>query len=238
MLLAMAEKDVREGRAHLPCSEKFHTRRQELLNKKPGKELAIDASSLVVKEKASDLTCPTSTELEGTFKSVCIRCCVQIDKHCHAHVRKVDNPFKKDATGKTPIEKEIACILNHSSVSFHRLPLAKGPAPKATAQPKPAQPDNQRKRSRTPPRARTQPKGKGGAKGKSTKSKRGRGPNVPEQLIGKFLQTKEDKRIGWAYNLPNECNKASPGGACDRGLRVCAEPGCQKPRSMQSHAGS
>ena len=44
--------------------EKFHTRRQELLNKKPAKELAIDASSLVVKEKPPDLVCPTGTELE------------------------------------------------------------------------------------------------------------------------------------------------------------------------------
>eukprot|EP00435_Cladocopium_sp_Y103_P073524 s448_g44.t1 len=42
LLLAMAEKDVLVY--HGP--EKFHTRRQELLNKKPGKELATDASSL------------------------------------------------------------------------------------------------------------------------------------------------------------------------------------------------
>eukprot|EP00435_Cladocopium_sp_Y103_P049235 s2261_g14.t1 len=60
MLIAMAEKDVLIY--HGP--EKFHTRRQELMNKKPGKELAIDASSLVVKDKASDITCSTATELE------------------------------------------------------------------------------------------------------------------------------------------------------------------------------
>ena len=60
LLLGMAEKDVLVY--HGP--EKFHTRRQELLNRKPAKELAIDASSLVVKEKPLDLVCPTGTELE------------------------------------------------------------------------------------------------------------------------------------------------------------------------------
>ena len=44
--------------------EKFPTRRHELLQKKPNKEISIDQSQLVVKEKQSDLTCPTVTELE------------------------------------------------------------------------------------------------------------------------------------------------------------------------------
>ena len=44
--------------------EKFPTRRHELLQKKPSKEISIDQSQLVVKEKQSDLTCPTVTELE------------------------------------------------------------------------------------------------------------------------------------------------------------------------------
>ena len=44
--------------------EKFPTRRHELLQKKPGREISIDQSQLVVKEKQPDLTCPTVTELE------------------------------------------------------------------------------------------------------------------------------------------------------------------------------
>ena len=44
--------------------EKFPTRRHELLEKKPSKEISIDQSQLVVKDKQSDLTCPTVTELE------------------------------------------------------------------------------------------------------------------------------------------------------------------------------
>ena len=46
MLLAMAEKAVIIY--HAP--ERFHTKRQELLNKKPNKP-AIDASQLVVRQK-------------------------------------------------------------------------------------------------------------------------------------------------------------------------------------------
>ena len=44
--------------------EKFPTRRKELLQKKPSKEISIDQSQLVVKDKQPDLTCPTVTELE------------------------------------------------------------------------------------------------------------------------------------------------------------------------------
>ena len=35
-----------------------------MLNKKPNKELAIDASQLIVREKNAELTCPTATEME------------------------------------------------------------------------------------------------------------------------------------------------------------------------------
>ena len=44
--------------------EKFPTRRHQLLQKKPSKEISIDQAHLVVKDKQQDLTCPTVTELE------------------------------------------------------------------------------------------------------------------------------------------------------------------------------
>jgi len=44
--------------------EKFATRRQELMQKKPGREISIDQSSLVVKDKQQKLLCSTTTELE------------------------------------------------------------------------------------------------------------------------------------------------------------------------------
>ena len=44
--------------------EKFPPRRNELLQKKPSKEITIDQSQLIVKEKQAELTCSTITELE------------------------------------------------------------------------------------------------------------------------------------------------------------------------------
>ena len=44
--------------------EKFITRRTELLQKKPLKQLSLDNDSLTVKEKPSDHVCSTRTELE------------------------------------------------------------------------------------------------------------------------------------------------------------------------------
>ena len=44
--------------------EKFPTRRNELLQKKPSKEITIAQSQLIVKEKQAELTCSTITELE------------------------------------------------------------------------------------------------------------------------------------------------------------------------------
>jgi len=44
--------------------EKFPTRRQELMQKKPGREISIDQSALIVKDRQQELLCNTTTELE------------------------------------------------------------------------------------------------------------------------------------------------------------------------------
>ena len=44
--------------------EKFPTRLNELMQKKPSKEISLDQSPLIVKDQQSDLTCSTVTELE------------------------------------------------------------------------------------------------------------------------------------------------------------------------------
>ncbi len=44
--------------------DKFPTRRSELMQEKPNKEISIDQSQFVVKDKQLDVTCPTVTELE------------------------------------------------------------------------------------------------------------------------------------------------------------------------------
>eukprot|EP00435_Cladocopium_sp_Y103_P060970 s205_g22.t1 len=254
LLLAMAEKDVLVY--HGP--EKFHTRRQELLNQKPSKQLAIDASSLVVKDKASEITCSTNTELEVVnalrrralafdltqlcpydtmnayhaelidhltqpappgYSAVSLHQVLRADRQAFMLLSERLTTLKKDAAGKTAIEKELMNVLSHSSVCFHLLPLAKGAGPKPVPKAKAgADTNRKRSRSRSPANVRQPSKGKGGGKGKGSKNKRGRGPNVPEPLINKALQTKDQKRICWAFNLPNGCSKAAPGAACDRVL--------------------
>lgn len=60
IVLSMLEKDT----LLYLGPEKFPTRRQELMQKKPGREISIDQSALVIKDKHQDLLCNTSTELE------------------------------------------------------------------------------------------------------------------------------------------------------------------------------
>ena len=60
LVLAVLEKDCLTYLG----PEKFPTRRNELMQKKPSKEISIDQSQLVVKDKQPELTCPTVTELD------------------------------------------------------------------------------------------------------------------------------------------------------------------------------
>ena len=60
LVLAVLEKDCLTYLG----PEKFPTRRNELMQKKPRKEISIDQSQLVIKDKQPELTCPMITELE------------------------------------------------------------------------------------------------------------------------------------------------------------------------------
>lgn len=60
LVLNMLEKDCQ---IYLG-PEKFPTRRQELMQKKPGREISIDQSALIVKDRQQELLCRTTTELE------------------------------------------------------------------------------------------------------------------------------------------------------------------------------
>ena len=244
--------------------EKFPTRRHELLQKKPSKEISIDQSQLVVKEKQSDLTCPTVTELEvsNAFKRRALAfdpvgvCTYDVMAAYHAdlldHLHTLPPPgylavsvqqilradraafmflsermtsLKRNAMNQLPLDLQLPTILSQPNVAFHLLPLS-GLTPKA---PSAAKASNPKKRSRSP---RKQQPVKGGPKGRSGKN---RGPNIPAGLINKALETPQKQRLCWAYNLPNGCSKAKAGESCSKGIRLCAEPGCFKPHSLQDH---
>ena len=138
--------------------------------------------------------------------------------------------LKRDEQGKLPLEAELQQVLSHPSVTFHLLPLpAAGTTKTASPKPKP-----QPRRSRSPKRPSGPAPSKGKGKGKKG-GKRGRGPNVPKGLINKKLQTSSGERLCWAFNLDQGCPNAKPGERCNRGIHLCAEPGCEKPHSLQKH---
>ena len=61
MVLTMIERDAL---VYL-SPDKFYTRRTELLQQKPKKELALDSATLTIRDKNPSLSCSTATELEA-----------------------------------------------------------------------------------------------------------------------------------------------------------------------------
>ena len=190
--------------------EKFPTRRNELMQKKPSKEIPIDQS---------ELTCPTVTELEiaNAFKRralaldlagastydtmaayhadlldhlhlpappgytpVSVHQVLRADRAAFLFMSEKMNTLKRSADGTLALDVLMPTVLNQPTVTFHLLPLS-GSTNKASSSVKTS--STERKRSRTP--TRPQPKSKGRGKGKS---KKGRGPNVPVPSSEKLLR--------------------------------------------------
>ena len=274
LAFTMLEKDI----VTYLHPEKFVTRRAELLQKKPAKQLSLDQDSLTVKEKPLDMVCNTRTELELVqafrrralafdlvglapyelmngyhaellshlqedpppgYTQVSVTQVLRADRAVFLHLAEVLTTLKRNAAGELPLERELMSTLARPNVSFHLLPLAASAPPKAAPK---ANPNNANKRKREetaappsqPSKGQTRPKGRG--KGKS--KRKGRGPNVPKDLVGKALETHDGRRICWPFNMQNGCQDAAPGGQCQRGVHVCAEPGCGKPHSLPNHKSS
>lgn len=199
-VLSMMEKDALTYLG----PEKFVARRFELLQKRPGREIAIDASSLVVKDRSQQLTCPTSTELYDKmnvyhselidhltqmpppgYSRVSVHQVLRGDRAAFLYMAEKLTALKRDALNQSPLEKLLESVLSHSSVSFRLLPLAKQPESKRKS-------DRSRKRdsasfrefSGSPPRPVRQRVRKGKGKGKSNR----KGPRVPENLVGEAFE--------------------------------------------------
>ena len=173
------------------------------------------------------------------YTQVSVTQVLRADRAVFLHLAEVLTTLKRNTAGELPLEKELMTTLARPNVSFHLLPLAAAAPPKATPKANPN--SNKRKRedqghpAPAPPN-KGQPRSKGRGKGKS--KRKGRGPNVPKDLVGKALETQDGRRICWPYNMQNGCQDAPPGGQCQRGAHVCAEPGCGKPHSLPNHKSS
>ena len=161
------------------------------------------------------------------YQAVSIAQVLRADRAAFLLMSEKLSSLKKKADGTNPVATLMENILSHSSVSFHLLPLAKSHPQTRDARPRSRSP----KRPSKPSRAKSPRRNKGKGKGKGRGS---RGPNVPQGLIGKALQTGAGKRICWAFNL-NGCSQAGPGKECPKGLHVCAEPNCEKPHPLSQH---
>lgn len=268
LVLQMLEKDA----LLYLGPEKFQTRRFELQQKKPSKELSLDDGSLTLKEKKSDMICSTKTELEIVqafrrralafdlvgaceynvmnqyqselvqhlqesappgYNEVTVQQVLRADRAAFLLLAERLTTLKPKPDGTKPLEEALPTVLSHPSVSFHLLPLAKQPD-------RPPKDPRWLKRSQTSLATQESPnkflkvKGKGKGKGKGKRDK-GRGPNVPKDLIGKALETSDGDRICWPFNMSSGCKDAAVGNACSRGLHVCAEPGCGKAHSLLQH---
>ena len=239
--------------------EKFPTRRHELLQKKPSKEISTDQAQLVVKDKQSDLTCPTVTELEVSNAFKCRALAFDLVGACTYdvmaayHADLLDHLHTLPPPGYSAVSADRAAFmfLSERMTSLKRNAMNQLPLdlqlPTILSQPNvafhllplsggtpkapsAAKASNPKKRSRSP-RKQQPVKGKGGPKGRSGKS---RGPNIPAGLISKALETPQKQRLCWVYNLPNGCSKAKAGESCSKGIHLCAEPGF-KPHSLQDH---
>ena len=195
-LPSMPQLIVKEKSAEITCSTGTEL---EVVNALRRRALAYDLVQLcsydVMNAYHSELIDHMCQRAPPGYSNVSIHQILRADRQAFMLMSERLTTLKKDANGVPGIEKQLPIVLNHSSVSFHLLPLAKGTPNKVL--PKKEAPASCQ-RSRSPSRKpRPQPK-KGAGKGKGGKNKRGRGPNVPEALIGKALQTKDGTRICWA----------------------------------------
>ena len=110
LVLHMLEKDTL---LYLP-PDKFPTRRHELLQKKAPKEITIDQSALIVRDKHMELTCATTTELEATNALRRRALAFDLVKACDFHVMNAFHADLFDHLHQTP-------PLGYSSVSLAQL---------------------------------------------------------------------------------------------------------------------
>ena len=180
------------------------------------------------------------------YQPISIQQVLRADRAAFTYLGERLTSLKVAADGTMPLQSRLATILVQPSVTFNLLPLPGGSSRAASA---PHEASNHTPRHRKPKRSRrpvspsSPPSAPphnvapSGAKGKGAgKSKRGRGPNVPQSLIGKAMETPGGERLCWAFNLPSGCQAAKPGEKCNRGWHLCAEPGCAKAHSVVQHS--
>ena len=238
---------LKDRKQDFTCSTRTELETMQALRRRA---LAFDLVGLCDYNVANQYNSELIQHLQETappgYSEISVAQVLRADRAAFLHLAERLPSLKKRADGSKPFQEMLQSVLAHPTVSFHLLPLARGSDKASAAQNTAPKKPRGKKRpapelsntmaSPSAPRARSPSGAKG--KGKSAGKRRGRGPNVPKPLINKSLETSQGQRICWAYNLSNGCKNAMPGQSCNRGVHVCAEPGCEQAHSLLEHQWS
>ena len=159
------------------------------------------------------------------FKQPTLVQLLRTDRQCFVRMQELARDgIKPRPDGTRPLDAILGNMHNDSSVMFYMLPTQQA----------------QRERSRSPNRKKKQWENDKGNKEWKKQSwysqqedpKKGKykgqqwnSGKLPIALKGCASATPDGKRICFSFNI-STCDKAQPGGSCDKGAHVCATKGC------------
>ena len=159
------------------------------------------------------------------FKQPTLVQLLRTDRQCFVRMQELARDgIKPRPDGTRPLDAILGNMHNDSSVMFYMLPTQQA----------------QRERSRSPNRKKKQWENDKGNKEWKKQSwysqqedpKKGKykgqqwnSGKLPMALKGCASATPDGKRICFSFNI-STCDKAQPGGSCDKGAHVCATKGC------------
>ena len=152
---------------------------------------------------------------------------LRADKAVFSYMQHHAQEIREDAAGVRPLDDLLRDALRDYNTTFHLLPLPKLAASETAFAPK-----GQRSESNT-----QQPGPSnyaGGGKGKSKGKGRGKGSHAaPKGYVGCTGRDGKGRPICFDFNT-GECQRAPPGGTCNKGRHVCFKAGCFRTHSFKT----
>ena len=187
--------------------------------------LAYEFANLIsytAHERYSDMLLRHMTqELPPQYNATSLGQVLRADKAVFQYLMHHATTFRQDANGDRPLDNLLGDALGDYQTSFHLLPLPKLSAAETAYHPKGNKTDYA-------DRGSSAPSGGNYGKGKQRSKGKGKGSNqAPNTFIGCTGKDGKNRPICFDFNL-SECQKAAPGGTCNKGRHVCFKAGCFK----------
>ena len=242
--------------SYLPPS-KFITREAELRSDKPRKELDVQSSNVVLKDRDPEQSCDTSTVLclhhalhrrSRALDLIGVTDCFKVQGFVDfllGHLHQEPMAGSSATTKQQILHADRAAWMRLAELTLDGLRRdAAGAMPldslwsRLETDPKvvfhllPREGGSQKRSSKSSgnqEQAPTPPKKsrRGPGKGKTKAPKEPR--YLPEELAGLSPRTKTGKRRCWGFNMASGCTQAEVGQACPRGLHRCRRCGSHHP---------